>query len=134
MRKIIAADVEMGKVGETFEILPVEDGDNVDTEIEMLELVQLRGGVEHFSEEFPGIVIVDGLEVVAVEREDLKMMTGGDCGLTNAFKFIVGDKEGVEGHLRQELLIIVGDKEGVERHLRQEHSAAKSVQIVVADI
>ena len=44
------------------------------------------------------------------------MMTGGDCELTNAFKFIVGDKEGVEGHLRQE------------------HSAGKSVQIVVADI
>ena len=27
------------------------------------------------------------------------MMTGGDCELTNAFKFFVGDKEGVEGIL-----------------------------------
>ena len=44
------------------------------------------------------------------------MMTGGDCELTDAFKFIVGDEEGVEGHLRQE------------------HSVAKSVQIVVADV
>ena len=41
VREIIAADVEIGKVGETFEVLPVEGGDKVDTEIEMLEPVQL---------------------------------------------------------------------------------------------
>ena len=73
--KIIAADVEIGKVGETFEILPVEDGDKVDTEIEMLEPVQLRGGVGDLSEGFPGNVIVDGLEVGEVamrQREDLE--------------------------------------------------------------
>ena len=63
VREIIAADVEIGKVGETFEVLPVEGGDEVDTEIEMLEPVQLRGGVGDLSEGFPGNVIVDGLEV-----------------------------------------------------------------------
>ena len=44
------------------------------------------------------------------------MMAGGDCELANAFKFIVGGQERVEGHLRQE------------------HSVAKSVQIVIADV
>ena len=59
---------------------------------------------------------VDGVELKVVEGEDLKMMGGWDCELANASKLFVGGGERVEGHLRQE------------------HSVAKSVQIVVADV
>ena len=68
------------------------------------------------SDEFPENVTVNGVELEVVEGEDLKMMAGWDCELANASKFIVGGGERVEGHLRQE------------------HSVAKSVQIVIADV